>query len=519
MAGAAAQASLDLGGAMLADGEELRYLRALSLSDSSLRLPVVLQPFGHRLERRLRAAASASQHPWQSRFAVPASPGFTWSLLRPDAQLMYLSDRPQSRNDGVVWTGRGTTVATQAGVRAEWRWFRAQVAPVGFSTQNSGFPLLGPPTAQYGDPRFPRNIDLPERFGNGSYGRLDWGDTFLEVEALGMLVGVSNARQDWGPAQQFPLVLSTGSGGFAHVHVGTSAPLRTTLGDFSARWIGGRLEQSEYSPIDSGESARFLVGFLGSFSPSFAPGVEIGGSRIINGPWPRGGLGIRSVTRPFEAIVNDNAGPVNRNLDNGFASVFLRIAPPGLGLEAYAELSRDDFSGDVRQLIIEPDDLAQYMLGIARTSQTNGSLRALRFEIVNGELAHTERGVRGLSAPYPPYVHWGTRQGLTNRGQLLGTFGAYGGAAASLSWELFDSRGRERVELERLLVHDWLPALGPIGGVTAGEIRYALRTERLRFRGNADWTASAGLLYTLNRGLVEGQDVVGLEFGLRWRGW
>jgi hypothetical protein len=520
---AAAQVSLDLGGALLADADEQRYLRLLALVDSSVVAPVVLQPFGRRAERDARRSAAQAMHPWRahfSAFTADRPTGFEWSVLRPDAQFVFLSDRPQHRKDGVLWTGRGSTVAVQGGARAQWRWLRAQLAPVAFAAQNADFAVIpNGSTDPYRDARFPANIDLPQRFGDGGYSRVDWGDSFVEAETLGLLAGFSNARIQWGPASEYPLVLGTGGGGFAHAHLGSAAPLPSPLGAVQVRWVVGRLEQSSHSPVQTGQTARFVVAFFGSFSPRFAPGIEIGASRLINGPWPEGGLSLSSLARPFEDIVNDNAGPVNQNPDNGFASAFIRIAPQGSGLEAYAELSRDDFSGDSRQLLLEPDDLAQYTIGVSRAQQRGSRLTAIRVELTNGEVAHHDRPSRGLQNPSPPYIHSGTNQGLTNRGQLLGSFGTYGGAAATVSWEAFDAGGRRRFSLERVLLHDWLRTGDVIGGTPAGEVRYSLRAERLQFRAGADVTLSAGVHYTINRNLVDGRDAFGLEFGARWRGW
>jgi len=132
---------------------------------------------------------------------------------------------------------------------------------------------------------------------------------------------------------------------------------------------------------------------------------------------------------------------------------------------------------------------------------------------------HYEREGRTLSRPIPPYTHSRTRQGLTNRGQLLGSFAAYGGAGATASYEVLSERGRRSITVDRTLLRDWLPGQGITGGVNEGEVTYRLRVEELRFRGDAEWALSVAPTYTLNRNLAQGEDVFGLELGLRWRGW
>lgn len=553
--GTGSNTRLDLGGAILANGEEIAYLRSLSLLDTARATSFLVQPFGTSGERALRAAASATDHPWKARFAPAGgvggaggpggaggaanagdasvrvgsrwqSPvqfgGLSLQLLRPDAHFIYQSALPTTQPSGVAWAGRGATIALQAGGAAEWKWFRAQLAPVVFQSQNADFDIA--PNGRtgalsFGDARFPINIDHPQRFGDAAYGRFDWGDSFVEATAFGLSAGLSNARQHWGPARDYPLVMGTGSGGFAHGYIGTAAPLNVRVGHVQFRLLSGKLEQSEYSFVQSGETARFHTLFLGSFSPAFAPGVEAGAMRLVNGPWPAGGWSLSTALRPFESVINDNVEEINQNADNGFASAFIRIAPPGSGFEVYGEISREDFAGNWRWLAEEPDDLAHYTLGIAQSRRNAaGALTVLRAELTNGEVAHQERGARTLRTPIAPYTHSQTRQGLTNRGQLLGSAATFGGAGGTLTWERYDARGRLRLAGERMTVLDWLPALGPTGGVSHAEVRYGARAELVRFRGDAEWGVTIAPSYTLNRNLEQGRDLFNLTLQLRWRG-
>jgi hypothetical protein len=511
---------------MLSQGDEQRYLRALALTDSSSGMAVTLQPFGRAGDAAARARAGTLEHPWRARFTPPSAASTRrWPLLqvlRPTAGLRYQSDRPWPEDDGVVWAGRGATLIVQGGVATQWGPVRAQVAPVAFWAENRAFPLvengLGG-NRQFADGRFPFDIDLPQRFGSGTYSRIDLGDSFVELEAFGIVAGVSNTRQHWGPSQFQPLTLGSGSGGFAHAHLSTAAPLATPVGDVQFRVLGGRLEQSPYSPIMSGETSRFLSGVAMSLQPAFLASLEVGVTRIINGPWPVGGLGLSELLLPFEGIINDNTDAVNRNVNNGFASVFARFAPRGGGLEAYGEVSRDDFAGDVRQLYLEPDDLMQLTVGVARVTRRDGALRVLRVEMVSGEVNHYEREGRSLDRPWPPYLHFLTTQGLTNRGQLLGSFGAYGGSAAVIAWQEFSERGSTAVTTERLVRTDWIPALGDTGGVPQADVSFRLRVEQQRFRGHRLWSIAVAPRYSLNHNLADGADRFGLEVSLLLQGW
>jgi len=525
--------ALDQGGALLSGGDEIAYLRMRALTDTSL-VPLTIQPLSGASSARLRQWAGATTGPWQGRFAAPAAGTLSatrslgavqWWVLRPEAGLTYHSALPLSRNDGVVWNGRGVTTSLQGGLGMKWRGLEVQFAPIAFQAQNAEFALAPngrTGRAIYADPRFPRNIDHVQAFGPSSYARLDAGESFVRLDAFGATVGLSNARMTWGPAREYPLVMSTNAGGFAHYFVGTAEPVNVWIGTVQARLIGGRIEQSEYSPVDTGRTHRFTSGFVASFSPRGLRGFEIGGTRVMQVRWPAGGPSLAQILRPFQTVVSnpDEGAAPNQNPENQFAAAFIRLAPPGSGLEAYAELSREDFTGNLRALIAKPDDLAQFTLGVARSIlRADGELHVFRVELVNGELSAAERGQRGITNPIPSYRHGQTRQGLTARGQILGSPVAYGGSGGVITWERYREAGRSLLQLERQLRLDWLPALGGTGGTEQAETLYGIRYERTRFLGGREVTATIAPSRVLNRNLVVGNDLWNLELGLRWRGW
>lgn len=522
---------LDQGGAILSGAEEIAYLRTRALSDTAF-VPVNLQPLSAATADQLRRWA-AEVGPWRERFVVPMGSGVPsrrsvnlveWTVLRPDVAITYHSALPLSRNDGVVWAGRGMTASAQAGIGVRWRGVEVQLAPLAFVAQNAPFALApngGIGSAAYADPRYPGNIDHVQAFGSGAYSRLDAGDSFIRIEGLGATAGLSNARITWGPAREYPLVMSTNAGGFPHFFVGTLEPAYVWIGTIHARWIGGRVEQSDFSPVQSGRLHRFTSGFVASYSPRGLRGFELGGTRVMQVRWPAGGPTPSQMLRPFSGVVSDpDKGALNNvNGENGFASLFVRLAPPGSGIEAYAELSREDFTGSLRALIAKPDDLAQFTLGVARSrSAADGSMTVVRAELVNGELSAAERGQRKLNAPIPSYTHAGTNQGLTSRGQILGSPIAYGGGGSSITWERYHGRGRTSIQLERQLRLDWLPALGTSGTRTA-ETLYGIRFEQTRFTGGREWMLTIAPSRILNRNLVVGHDLWNLEVAARRRGW
>lgn len=148
-------AQLDLGGAPIVGGDQHWYRRTRALLDS------------------------AAADPWRTRVTAPLrSRGLHARVLRTEIRLLYNSLRPSDGEDGVIWAGRGVTGAAQAGVEARWGIMRMQLAPVVFRAQNLPFPLVDnghTDQVRFRDGRFPGTIDLPQRFGDAPYGRLDPG--------------------------------------------------------------------------------------------------------------------------------------------------------------------------------------------------------------------------------------------------------------------------------------------------------------------------------------------------------
>jgi hypothetical protein len=532
-------ARIELGGAVLSGGEYAGYLRALSLLDSSRAVSWSIQPLTRTQERLLgRLTAPGVAHPWSARTveggaaagafarrgmtrAIGGAP-IAWRVLRPEFSVIYNSALPVGMNDGVLWAGRGTTVAAQAGVAAEWKFLRFQLAPIAFRAENADFEIA--PNGQtghllFGDARYPRFIDVPQRFGDDAYGRFDWGDSFLEATLGPVQAGFSTARLQWSPARDHNLVLGTNSGGFPHFFAGTSKPFDIRIGTINTRLIAGRMEQSAYSRIQTGPLHRFHSALIGTFTPVFAPGLELGATRSMNVRWREGMPTLAQVFRAFGGVINDQVGSINQNEENQFATLFARFAPPTTGFEAYGEYSREDFSGNWRWLILQPDDLAGITFGFAHARRRrDGTVRVLRGEMVNADVSHHERLGRTLVRPIPLYWHVHTFQGYTSRGQLLGSVGAYGGAASNFSLETFHTRGRDLIAFERVLSNDWNASLGPIGGVRHPEVRYGVRYERVRLNALGEIGVSVAPSWTLNRLLEEGNDVFNLNVQVRWRG-
>ena len=251
-----------------------QYLRLMQLAGQSKWSPWSIRSLSRKQVEALTPENDLD--PWSRRFRFEArdGPKVGWAAIRPTSAVVFNSSFPFGRNDGVVWAGKGVTAVLQAGVAAWWGPVSLTMSPVAFQSQNDAFDLKntgrsGP--LKFADPRSPRNIDRPQRFGNGRYGRVDLGESTLRIEASGITLGASTATQQWGPAVQFPLMMGGNAPGFSHVFLGSANPFSTWIGLLHARAIWGRLEESYYTERSGAAKSRFGTGVVLSFSPRGVP--------------------------------------------------------------------------------------------------------------------------------------------------------------------------------------------------------------------------------------------------------
>lgn len=520
-AGAQITPRLDLGGSMEVGGEAERYLRALQLSGVVPISGWTSLPFSPAVER---AMVANRPHPWQARMGrVSDTAGFRW--LRPYARTVLNSDYPVQHAVGPAWAGRGISALMQAGMSGRAGPFEFQLAPLVFASQNASFQLarngLGG-AARLADARFPGEIDAPQRFGEGTYARADAGASFVRLGLPWVTAGVSSAPQRIGPARDYPLVLGPAAGGFLHGFVGTNKPADLKWFTVQARLVAGPLPQSDYA-LTTTDVDRFASAGVVSITPAGANGLELGFMRFFNAV---GGATVSRALKPFRLVgfIGAQGDTVVDNVpgENQVASAFFRWAHPPAGFEIYGEFYREDYAGDLRKFILKPDDLGTFAFGVQRVlTATATHHRVFRFELVNGELSHQERGQRGGLIPLPPYLHFSVRQGHTLRGRILGSEEAYGGSGWKVGVDEFTVRGRRSFGVERRLRLDWLPELA---GVTNGpqvhpDVEYGVRWEERRFAGKRDYGISLAPSLNLNRNLISGRHRFNLHAAVDVRGW
>ncbi|HET6763145.1 MAG TPA: capsule assembly Wzi family protein, partial [Longimicrobiaceae bacterium] len=400
-------------------------------------------------------------------------------------------------NDGPVWAGRGITTSLRAAVAYRSRHLWATLAPVAFVSQNAAYatrPTGFPGLLSYADERFPRNIDLPQRFGRGAYGRFDPGESSLGVAAGPVTFGASTASQVWGPAVEYPLLLGNNAGGFAHVFLGTSRPLDAWIGKVHGRVVWGRLAQSPFSSVAADSGARFATGVVGTFQPRGVPGLELGVARFFHARWPDG-LGDAPLGLAFEGVLKSSlsgsAGQAGgSDQTNQLASAFFRWAAPGDGFEVWGEFAREDHSYDLRDFVLEPDHSAAVLLGFRKVWARGPGLVSLRAEVADARTPHLLL-VRGEG---PFYQHYERRQGHTQRGQLLGSPAVYGGGGSTVAVDAYSAGGVWSAAWKRELLGENVSAgyVETFGARNTLSLSRSLFTRGVKLTGGIDTSLDLG---------------------------
>jgi hypothetical protein len=512
-------------------GSEMEdYLRVMQIAGKVPLYPWSIRAFSRREITRL--ASGDSTGPWKLRNRFKTAP-ITVGPLRLGAT--FNSAYPYGANDGPVWAGRGLTSVVSGGLAAAFGPISLAIDPIAFRANNTAFDLL--PNGKAGLQSFNRGgefsdrVDLPQRFGNSAYSRVDPGNSSIRFDTRWVTFGVSTANEWIGPATEYPFLLGNNAPGFPHLFLGTGEPLNVGLGRVHARLMWGKLYQSDYSPVTgsthfafdtasgaliSGGTVRLATSGELVFVPRGLPGLEIGAARFFHVPntsdEPNSAFWRKAIKVLF--LKNELAKGDIGGFDNQLASLFFRWVFPRAGLEVFGERGFEDQLYDLRDLILNPDHEREYMLGFQKVLRTSLN----RVDVLRGELVNYQeptialvRGEAGI------YVHATLRQGHTNRGQLLGASPGAGWAAAStLSWTRYSPAAKTTLSLRRI-VRDQRGVfqLNGIVDPRSSDVIVATGIERMHLGRRADFGAKLEAMQDFNRNFTK--DAPNLNFQLEAR--
>lgn len=364
------------------------------------------------------------------------------------------STYPYGWDDGPMIPAKGLQSYLSAGVYARYKWFSLQLRPEVVAAQNSEYLGIGgdqgPNRGWYG--YFGNRIDLPERFGTGTYTRAYWGQSSLRVTWDPVSVGFSTENLYWGPGMRNSILMGNTAPGFAHVTLNTSKPIRTYIGSFEAQVVGGRLHKSGFPPSLLGDTAthaayattkpegwRYFSGVTLNYQPRWVPGLFLGMSRTYTTNQKDMGSGWRYYL-PFLEGLSKARVAVDSSSDDGIprdqmVSFFFRWVAPRAHIEFYGEYAKNDHNWDMRDATVQLDHTRAYTVGLRKLvpleNRWGGHLQ-LSGEVTQMAVSRT----RGIRSAAPWYLHHQVRDGYTNRGQMLGAgVGPAGNVqAVNISW-------------------------------------------------------------------------------------
>ncbi len=399
-------------------------------------------------------------HPWmnQSLFQeqVNDEGAFDYVIYNPVAYMSNNSEIPLGQNDGILWQGRGTNYFLSGGAGVQYGPFTAVFRPQFAYSENleyteiETFDISIHP--RYGGSEYQMYLtyaDIPLRFGDQSFSRFDLGDSFLQLEYAGFGGGISNERMWTGPAIHNPLIFSNHAPGFIHGYLGTTAPFFTRYGNLEARWIWGRLKESDYFDDNPDNDDRFVTAFTLNYSPSFIPGLHLGVTRAAYSYTGNGSLladmfmafkpsQSKEVTNPDEAVFN-------------MTSYYARWLFEAANVEVYTEWGRNDHKRSFRDILAEPELNRGYVLGFLKNFHITNSRRLL----LNTEITKLENS--SVTATQRDYNIWYTNpvigQGFTHKGRVLGAGIGPGSSTQQVHLHYYDKWGMLGISGARIAHH------------------------------------------------------------------
>ena len=355
---------------------------------------------------------------------------------------------PDDRNDGALWRGRGISTEATGGVRLRWKWFSAAAAPVVAWQQNRDFARpdnTQPGYSPFANPFNNGQIDLPLRFGPSDFWTFDPGQSYARVDIFNVGLGFSTENLWWGPGIRNSIIMSNSAPGMPHLFLGTSKPQDIYIGWLEAQLVWGWPSQSKWFYADGRSDDRLFTSLTVGYEPKWVPGLFVGVARVFLDVIPPGGL-------PFSYYFGRQFpfGTGTNGTENQLASLFARWVFPEAGLEIYGEWGKDDYWGNFKDLVTQPEHDAAYMAGFQKIFSIGSNWLRLHAELTNTLSKPTAIEPAGRGTPIF-YTHSPEIQGYTVGGQMLGAGIGPQANTQFLALDYFHERGRIGAWFERVL--------------------------------------------------------------------
>jgi hypothetical protein len=366
-------------------------------------------------------------------------------------QQQYNSHHPYGWNDGAMVPARGYQTMVSGGFFAKFGPLSIQLRPEYVYAENKafeGYATYRSDKEITGYYAYYNLIDAPERFGNSTYSKLNWGQSSIRLTVGPASLGLSNENIWWGPGVQNSLMMTNNATGFKHLTLNSVKPIRTPIGSFEGQLIAGRLEESGFemmsqSSLSTGENVsrpfnsdwRYLAGVNISYQPKWVPGLFVGFIRDFMS-YSEDITGFKDYFPFFFPVQKKTTGsggdPYERDQR---ISMYGRWIFTKAKAELYFEYGLNDNSYNYRDFIGNPEHSRAYVFGF--TKMLPLKYKKDQYIQINGEIDQLSQSTDRLVRPAGSfYQHYQVRQGYTNLGEVLGAGIGTGGNLQSIkvSW-------------------------------------------------------------------------------------
>jgi hypothetical protein len=365
------------------------------------------------------------------------------NLLPLTFQTQFTSHHPYGWNDGAMIPAKGLQALISGGIFARYGPLTVQLKPELVTAENSEFDTFNRNSSANAFIRYYtiyNYIDLPTRFGTGTYTKVYWGQSSIRLNYKAISFGLSTENLWWGPGIQNSLLMSNTAPGFPHLTLNTLCPLRTPIGSFEAQAIAGNLGSSGYPPLEPDytyhgadlylrkpDAWRYINGVVATWQPKWIPGLFLGfdHSSVYY---------VKDLDRVSDYIPLF-ASDVSNSRSMRLTSLFMRWLWTQEQAELYFEWGRHDDNGDVLQKSLTLNNQRAYTFGI-RKLLPFGSSKDENILLSIEATQLQENSLTNIITGNEWYVNHYIRQGYTNQGQELGAGIGPGGniQSVNISW-------------------------------------------------------------------------------------
>lgn len=386
-------------------------------------------------------------------------------VLPATTKQQYNTHHPFGWNDGPMIPANGYQSYFTAGFYASvGDWLSVQLQPEWVYAANRPFATF--PT-QHTDSiwqayyTFANDIDNPEKYGDRNYTRVFPGQSSVRFNYKKLSLGISTESLWWGPGIRNSLVMSNNAPGFLHLTLNSRAPMKTFLGHFEWQLISGFLENSGILPLDTSrqfegqplykpkpDHNRYINAMTIAWQPKWVPHLFLGFSRSFyqyNRDIPKSINGYLPVfSGLFKGSGHDDFA---LGRDQLLAFSFRWVFPKEMA-EVYAEFGRNDHAQNSEDFLLEPEHSRAYQLGLHKLFKAK---KEREVELLV-EMTQTQAPATGnLRALQPWYVHYQTRHGYTNLGQVIGAGIGPGGNSQTLALSINKGLQKTGIVFDRIV--------------------------------------------------------------------